>query len=64
MQDLIKANELHYKSKCRKVRNFSKYSLPTVFLRDILEGHLSLEDTDEEQINFATKLKNLDKLIK
>ena len=31
-----------------------------VFLRDIHEGHLPLED-DGHQSNFAAKLKNLDK---
>ena len=34
------------------------------FLRDIHEGHLSLEDADDEQSNFAAKLKNLYKVIK
>ena len=56
MQDIIKI-ELHYKSKRRKVYNFNKYSLLIVFLRDIHEGHLSLED-DGHQSNFAAKLKN------
>ena len=32
-----------------------------VFLRDIDEGHLSLKDADDGQINFAAKIKNLDK---
>ena len=59
MQDIIKIDELHYKSKRRKVYNFNKYSLLIVFLRDIHEGHLSLED-DGHQSNFAAKLKNLD----
>ena len=31
------------------------------FLRDIHEGQLSLEDTDEKQSNFASKLQNLSK---
>ena len=30
------------------------------FLRDIHEGHLSLEDVDDEQNNFDAKIKNLD----
>ena len=34
------------------------------FLRDIHEERLSLEDFDNEQSNFATKLKNFDKGIK
>ena len=32
-----------------------------VFLGDIDEGHLSLKDADDGQINFAAKIKNLDK---
>ena len=31
LQDIIKTTELHYKSKCRKVYNFSECSLPIVF---------------------------------
>ena len=30
------------------------------FLRDVHEQHLSLEDADERQSNFATKVNNLD----
>ena len=43
--------------------NFSK-SLPIVFLRDIHEGHLSIEETDNKQGDFAKELKNFDKGIK
>ena len=32
LQNIIKADELHYKSKCRKVYNFNEYSLPNVCL--------------------------------
>ena len=60
MQDITKTDNLRYRSKSRKVYNFSKYSLPIVFLRDIHEGHLSLKDADEKQSNFAAKIKNLD----
>ena len=35
-QDIIKKDNLIYKSKSRKVYNFSEYSLPVVFLRDIV----------------------------
>ena len=31
LQDIIKKDDLNYKSKCRKTYNFSKYSLPIVF---------------------------------
>ena len=32
-----------------------------LLLRHVHEGHLSLEDTDDEQSNFAAKKQNLDK---
>ena len=31
-----------------------------LFVRDINEGHLSLENSDDDQSNFAAKLKSLD----
>ena len=64
MQDIIKTDELYYKSKRRKIYNFSEYSLPIVFLRDIHEGYLSSKDADDEQSKFANKLNNIDKGIK
>ena len=36
LQDAIKTDELHYKSKCRKFYNFDKYSLPFVFFKRYL----------------------------
>ena len=41
----------------------SPYSL-LIFLRDIHQGYLSLEDADNEQSIFASELKNFDKGIK
>ena len=35
--------------------------MPIVFLRNIHEGYLSLKEADDEQNNFAAKLKNLGK---
>ena len=61
LEDIIKKDDLNYKSKHRKIYNFSKYSLPIVFLRDIYEGHLSIERPDNEQSNFANELKDFDK---
>ena len=61
LQNIIRTDNLRYKSKSRKVYNFSEYSLPIVFLRDIHEGHLSLKYGDDEQSNFVAKRKNLDK---
>ena len=62
LQDIINTDELHYKSKRRKVYNFNEYPLPISFLRDIHVRLLSLEDADNEQTNFAAKLKKLDKV--
>ena len=45
----------------KQVYNFNECSLPIVFLRDIHEGNLSLEDADYKQSNYAAKLKNLGK---
>ena len=45
----IKLEDQEYATKIRK-HNFSKY-LVLVFLRDMNEGNLSLEDFDEEQID-------------
>ena len=59
-QDIIKKNVLNYKSKQEKTNNFSKYSLPIVFLRNIHERHLSIEKADDKQSNFTNELKNFD----
>ena len=64
LQDIIKKDGLNYKSKHRKTYNFCKYSLPVVFLRDIHEGYLSLENADLKQSKFANELNNFDKGIK
>ena len=53
-QNIIKTDNLHYKSKSRKV---CEYCLPVVFLRDIHERDLSLKDADDDQSNFAAKIK-------
>ena len=47
LQNKIKLGNQEYTTKKEKHYNFSKYSLPTVFLRDIYEEHLSLEDGDK-----------------
>ena len=62
-QDIVKLDELYYKSKHTKTYKriytyFSEYSLP-IFLRDIHEKYLSLKDADDEQSKFANKLKNI-----
>ena len=50
MQDIIKKDDLNYKSKCWKTYSFAKYLLPIVF------SEIYKKDT--------YKLKNLDKGIK
>ena len=47
LQNKIKLGNQEYTTKKEKHYNFSKYSLPTVFLRDIYEEHLSLEDVNK-----------------
>ena len=55
LQDIIKTDELNYKSKRRKVYNFSEYFLPIVLLIDIHEVYLILKYADDEQSNFQLK---------
>ena len=55
LQDIIKTDKLNYKSKRRKVYNFSEYFLPIVLLRDIHEVYLILKYADDEQSNFQLK---------
>ena len=50
--------------KRRKKFNFSKYSLPIVFVTDIHEGHLSVGGSNNKQSSFANELKNFDKAMK
>ena len=61
MQNIIKKYDPNYKSKRGKTYNFSKYSLPIAFLRDIHEGNLSIEGADNKQSYSANELKNFDK---
>ena len=55
LQDIIKTDELNYKSKRRKVYNFSEYFLPIVLLIDIHEVYLILKYADDVQSNFQLK---------
>ena len=43
------------------MNNFSENCLPIAFLIDAHKVYLSLNDGDDEQTNFAAKVKNLDK---
>ena len=60
LQDIIKIDKVHYKSKRKKTHNSSEYSLPIVFLRDMQGEYLSLKDADDEQSKFANTLNNID----
>ena len=60
LHDIVETVNLRHKTKSGKVYNFSEYVMPIVFLRDIDEWHLSLKDDDDQQSNFAAKIKNLD----
>ena len=53
---LLKADQLHYKWKRRKVYKFNEYSLR--YTRGRI-WDLSLEQVEDDQINFADKLKDL-----
>ena len=62
MQDIIKKDELSYiKTFKTFVNNFSENYLPIAFLIDIHKVYLPLNDGDDEQTNFAAKVKNFDK---
>ena len=47
-----------------KTYNLSKYWLPIVFLKDIYERKLTLEETDNEQSKLANELKGIDRNVK
>ena len=60
LQNIIKKDDLNYKSKRGRLIilvNFTVYC----FLRDVHEGHLSIERPDNKQSNFANELKNFNK---
>ena len=58
LHDTTKTDNLHYKWKSRKIYNFSKYSLP-IFLKKYTWR--ALKDADDDQSNFAAKIKALEK---
>ena len=59
-QDIIKTNELNYKSNIEKFIVLVNILYLLLFLRDIHKRYLSLEDAVVEQSNFEAKFKNLD----
>ena len=60
LQDIMKKDNLYYKPKSKKDYNFTEYSLAIVILRDLSKENLSLKDANDEQNNFAAKIKNVD----
>ena len=61
LQDVIKKDDLNYRSKGGKTYNFAKYSVPFVFLKDIHQGYFW---SDLKQSNFAIELKDFGKATK
>ena len=61
LQNNITLDDLEYTAKRGKHYVFIKYSLAIIFLRDMHEGHLSLEEAGKEQIQLVHKLKTLGK---
>ena len=55
LRNNIKLDDLEYTTKRGKNDGFSKYSLP-IFLKDIYEENLSIEDAGKEQRNLLNKL--------
>ena len=66
LKETIKLKNLIYKTKNGKRYNFSKFSLPITFSRDILKRHnvLSIENAENEQNNLFKELSNLNKVGK
>ena len=64
-QDIIKKDELHYKSKRRKVYNLNEYSLhipfEEIYMKDICNQRVLMMSKVDAKDDFAAKLKNLDK---
>ena len=58
LHDTTKTDNLHYKWKSRKIYNFRKYSLPIFFKKYTWRA---LKDADDDQSNFAAKIKTLEK---
>ena len=63
-QDIIKIDDLIINPNAKKIYNFTEYSLPIDFSRDINGGYLSLKDANDEQSKYGNKLKSIDRGIK
>lgn len=61
LQEIIESNELDYTSKRKKAYNLSKYALPIVFLREVYERKLTLQEFDSEQSKLVIELKVIDR---
>ena len=60
LQNNIKLDNVEYTAKKRNVIILAS-ALYLLFLGDIHEGHLSLKDADEKQIQLVKKLKDMGK---
>ena len=61
LQNSIKLNNLNYKVKSGKNYNFSITSLPSIFLRNIHTGVISIKDADKEESKLFKELSNINK---
>ena len=61
LQINIKLDNLEHTAERGKRCNFSKYFLSILFLRDMQEGILSLEDADEKESELVNELQGIDK---
>ena len=61
LQERIESNELDYTSKRKKAYNLSKYALAIVFLREVYERKLTLQEFDSEQSKLVIELKVIDR---
>ena len=59
LQDIVKKDDLKYRSERAKMLVNIHHLV--FFLRDIHNGYLSLEKTDNKQSNFVNELKNFEK---
>ena len=60
-QNKIRLDDLEYTTKRRKCYNFSRCSLPIVFLRNKHKINLPLKNVDEEQIQIVNESKDMGK---
>ena len=62
LQNNLKLYDLEYTALIGKHCNLTRYSLAIVFLRDMHEENLSLEDTNEEQSHLVNDSQYMGKM--